>query len=60
MRVLVPKDEGQGVMVSIFQSREFGFGFVMLPEQLQQVNIARRGIKIQGRRSGNQQSQDSI
>jgi hypothetical protein len=24
--VLVPKDEGQGVMVSAIQSREFGFG----------------------------------
>jgi len=43
--VLVPKDEGQGVMVSAFQSREFGFGFVMSPEQLQQVNNARRGKK---------------
>jgi hypothetical protein len=43
MRVLVPKDEGQGVMVSAFQSREIGFGFIMLLEQLQQVNNARRG-----------------
>jgi hypothetical protein len=32
-------------MVSVFQSREFGFGFVMSPEQLQQVNNARRGKK---------------
>jgi hypothetical protein len=45
MRVSVPKDERQGVMVSAFQSREFGFGFVMLPEQLQPVNYARRGKK---------------
>jgi hypothetical protein len=24
--VLVPKDDGQGLMISAFQSREFGFG----------------------------------
>jgi len=24
--VLIPKDDGQGVMISAFQSREFGFG----------------------------------
>jgi hypothetical protein len=44
-RVLVPKDEGQGVMVSAFQSREFGFGLDLTPEQLQMVNQARRGKK---------------
>ena len=38
-----PKDEGQGVMVSAFKSRDFGFVFVRSPEQLQQVNNARRG-----------------
>jgi hypothetical protein len=43
--VLVPKDEGQGVIVFAFQSREFGFGFIMSPEQLQQVNDMRRGKK---------------
>ena len=32
-------------MVSAFQSREFGFGFIMSPEQLHQVNNARRGKK---------------
>jgi hypothetical protein len=32
-------------MVSAFQSREFGFGFVMSPEQLQEVNNARGGKK---------------
>jgi hypothetical protein len=44
-RVLVPKDEGQGVMVSAFQSREFGFGLELTPEQLNVVNQARRGTK---------------
>jgi hypothetical protein len=44
-RVSVLKDERQGVMVSAFQNREFGFSFIMSPEQLQQVNNARRGKK---------------
>jgi hypothetical protein len=42
-RVFVPKDEGQGVMVSACKGREFGFVFVMSPEQLQQLNNTRRG-----------------
>jgi hypothetical protein len=44
-QVLVQKDEGQGVMMSAFQSREFCFGFIMSPEKLQQVNNVKRGKK---------------
>ena len=43
--VLVPKDEGQGLMISAFQSREFGFGLQLNNEQLAEVNIVRRGKK---------------
>ena len=32
-RVLVPKDDGQGVMISAFQSREFGFGLEINDEK---------------------------
>jgi hypothetical protein len=37
-RNIVPKDTGLGVMVSTFQSREFGFGVVVSEEQLKEVN----------------------
>jgi hypothetical protein len=41
-RPLLPKDEGQGVMLSVFQSREFGFGFDNLSEEeLQRINAYR-------------------
>jgi hypothetical protein len=43
--VLVPKDDGQGRMISAFQSREFGFGMVMTDEQLNEVNETRKGKK---------------
>jgi hypothetical protein len=43
--VLVPKDEGQGLMISAFQSREFGFGYHLDEEQLAEVNFGRRGEK---------------
>jgi hypothetical protein len=39
---LVPKDEGQGVMISAFQSREFGFGMPLSEEQLRAVNMVRK------------------
>jgi hypothetical protein len=42
---LVPKDVGQGVMLSAFQSREFGFGFALSKEQLEEVNHIRKGQK---------------
>jgi hypothetical protein len=31
---IAPKDDGSGVMISAFQSREFGFRVVMSEEQL--------------------------
>ena len=37
-RVLVPKDDGQGLMISAFQSREFGFGLEISEEDLKKVN----------------------
>jgi len=40
---LVPKDEGSGVMISAFQSREFGFGHPLNQQQLQAINELRRG-----------------
>jgi hypothetical protein len=40
-RALLPKDEGQGVMISAFVSREFGFGMTMTPDQLDKVNRQR-------------------
>ena len=39
----MPKDEGAGVMISGFQSREFGFGLEMTAEDLRRVNEAREG-----------------
>jgi hypothetical protein len=42
---LVPKEEGQGVMISAFQSREFGFGMPLTEEQIQTVNEFRKGKK---------------
>ena len=42
---LLPKDEGEGVMVSGFVSREFGFGLTISEEQFQQINRNREGAK---------------
>ncbi len=42
-RVLVPKDDAQGLMISMFQSREFGFGLEISDEDLKKVNEWRRG-----------------
>ena len=39
---LNPKDEGQGVMVSVFVSRELGYGYNLTPEILKQVNKNRQ------------------
>ncbi len=44
--VLVAKDDGQGVMISAFQSRELGFGMALTKEQLDDVIFLRRGKKI--------------
>jgi hypothetical protein len=43
--VLVPKDDGQGIMISMFQSCEFGFGMDITPDLLKEVNITREGKK---------------
>jgi hypothetical protein len=38
-RPLLPKDDGLGLMYSVFQSREFGFDFVLLTQaQLLAIN----------------------
>jgi hypothetical protein len=42
---IIPKDEGLGVMISAFVSREFGFGMALSPAQLLAVNLKRRGKK---------------
>lgn len=42
-RGLIPKDEGAGVMISAFASREYGFGIDMSPEDLARVNETRNG-----------------
>jgi hypothetical protein len=41
--VAVPKDDEQGLMISAFQSREFGFGMPLNEEQLKEVNKYREG-----------------
>jgi hypothetical protein len=35
---IIPKDEGNGLMVSTFQSREFGFGMSLLLADLKKIN----------------------
>ena len=40
-RPLMPKDDGQGLMISAFVSREFGFGWEITSEQLELVNARR-------------------
>jgi hypothetical protein len=44
-RPLLPKSDGYGLMVSAFQSREFGFGMKMSERDLEIVNEHRRGKK---------------
>ena len=39
----MPKEEGQGVMLSAFVSREFGFGFELTEAQLDHINAYRKG-----------------
>jgi hypothetical protein len=43
--LLVPKDDGHGVMISAFQVRKLGFGMASTKEQLDEVNFLRRGKK---------------
>jgi hypothetical protein len=42
---LVPKDDGQGVMISAIQSLEFGFGMQICKEDLKKINEKRKGEK---------------
>jgi hypothetical protein len=45
-RALLPKEDGQGVMISAFASREFGFGMQLTASQLDKVNKSRsRGVR---------------
>lgn len=39
---LIPKDEGQGVMLSSFVSREFGYGMELSNDDLETVNTYRK------------------
>jgi hypothetical protein len=41
-RPMVPKDDGQGLMVSAFCSREFGFGMPVTQSQLDEFNNERK------------------
>ncbi len=36
--VLVPKDEGQGLLISALQSCEFGFGMEICEADIQKIN----------------------
>ncbi len=42
---IAPKDDGMGMMISAFQSREFGFGVVVSEDQLKEVNEKRKNQK---------------
>ena len=44
-QALIPKDDGLGVMISAFISREFGYGMALTSEELQRVNAVRLGKK---------------
>ena len=41
-RAILPKSNGMGIMISAFQSREFGFGLELTPEQLKAINDYRK------------------
>jgi hypothetical protein len=42
---IMPKDDGQGLMISALQSREFGFGLEINDDMLERINETRRGKK---------------
>ena len=44
-RALLPKTTGSGIMISAFQSREFGFGLDIEEEDLRGINESRKGKK---------------
>ena len=50
-KALLPKDEGQGIMVSAFTSREIGFGFSVPPECLDEINKIRDGTHYSDRQA---------
>jgi hypothetical protein len=43
-RALLPKDKGQGVMISAITSQELGFGMELSPDQLALVNQRRKRV----------------
>jgi hypothetical protein len=42
---------GWGVLISAFQSRKFGFGVDVSPDQLEEINIIRQNQKYKDERS---------
>ena len=52
-REILPKDKGMGVMISAFQSREFGFGRPLTKDDLQRVNEKRKGEFILRKQANN-------
>ena len=42
---LLPKDDGQGLVLSSFCSRELGYGWQIPPDILREVNVKRKGKK---------------
>jgi hypothetical protein len=51
-KVIIPKDDGMGVMISAFFSREFGFGLQLCQQQLQKVNEVRHATKYSDEEAG--------
>ena len=52
-RAILPKSNGMGIMISAFQSREFGFGYDLtdeeLKEALKKANELRKGQEYEGK-----------
>ncbi len=46
-KTITPKDLGQGIMISTFQSRAFGFGMVLSEQQLEEINFFVRARNMQ-------------
>ena len=44
-KMLIPKDDGQGILISAFQSCEFAFGLTLTKEQLDEINKKHNGEK---------------
>jgi len=41
--MMIPKDDGLGIMISAFQSHEFGFGLDLTDSDLMEVNTYHEG-----------------